>query len=45
MRGIFIGKDGSMGFMYGKEYQFYTCDGFNACLGGLSDFEDFIKGL
>lgn len=21
------------------------CDGFNACLGGLSDFEDFIKGL
>ena len=21
------------------------CDGFNACLGGLNDFEDFIKEL
>lgn len=24
MRGIFIGKDGSMGFKYGKEYEFHT---------------------
>ena len=24
MKGIFIGKDGSMGFKHGKEYQFYT---------------------
>ena len=24
MRGIFIGKDGSMGFEHGKEYQFHT---------------------
>ena len=24
MQGIFIGKDGSMGFEYGKEYQFNT---------------------
>ena len=24
IRGIFIGQDGSMGFEYGKEYQFYT---------------------
>lgn len=24
MKGIFIGKDGSMGFEHGKEYQFYT---------------------
>ena len=24
MKGIFIGKDGSMGFKYGKEYEFHT---------------------
>lgn len=24
MKGIFIGKDGRMGFEHGKEYQFYT---------------------
>lgn len=24
VKGIFIGKDGSMGFKYGKEYEFYT---------------------
>ena len=21
------------------------CDGFNACLGGISEFEEFVKGL
>ena len=21
------------------------CDGFNACLGGVSEFEEFVKGL
>lgn len=21
------------------------CDGFNACLGGISEFEEFVKGI
>lgn len=28
-----------------RSYEHDGNDGFNACLGGLSDFEDFIKGL